>query len=385
MEGALLFLDFRKAFDTVEWTFLFETLKLYGFGESFISWVKTFYCKITASVLNNGWKSHKFALTRSIRQGCPMSSLLFILAAEILATQIRTCNEIQGIQVTNNAINNLKISQLADDTTLFVNNETEIHKALEIIDHFGIYSGLKLNKNKTEIMWIGLAKNRNHDIGKIRCVKEIKALGVYFSTNHNLSNKRNWDLKLENCQNHINKLKQRHLTFFGKIKLIKLNLLPMFTYLFQSIYVPDYVLNSINKQFFDFLWGEKREKIKRNTLIGDIREGGMKMIDIKLFVKSIKVSWVKRLMLTDDDSNWQEITKFYLNQYGKKLLIFYMNFDSIKFLPKIKHKLPPFYSDILKVWIEFKKITNAKSKNEKFHDIRNQLLWGNANIKNKLN
>ena len=56
-------------------------------------------------------------------------------------------------------------------------------------------------------------------------------------------------------------------------------------------------------------YGENKEKkIKRNTLIGDIREGGMKMIDIKLFVKSIKVSWVKRLMLTDDDSNWQEIT-----------------------------------------------------------------------------
>ena len=80
----------------------------------------------------------------------------------------------------------------------------------------------------------------------------------------------------------------------------------MFTYLFQSKHVPDCVLNSINKYFFDFLWGEKREKNKRNTLIGDIKEGGMKMIDIKLFVKSIEVSWVKRLMLTDDDLNWQE-------------------------------------------------------------------------------
>ena len=62
-------------------------------------------------------------------------------------------------------------------------------------------------------MWIGLAKNRNHDIDKIRCVKEIKALDVYFSTNNNLSNKRNWDLKLENYQNQIYKLKQRRLTF----------------------------------------------------------------------------------------------------------------------------------------------------------------------------
>ena len=86
------------------------------------------------------------SFSRGICQGCPISSLLFILVAEIMACRIRQSEYIIGIQVkTNDGNKTIHISQLADDTTLFLNSSTEIKPALKIFELFGKYSGLLLN------------------------------------------------------------------------------------------------------------------------------------------------------------------------------------------------------------------------------------------------
>ena len=70
--GLLLFIDFEKAFDSLEWPFIFDTLRFFGFGPSLINWVRTFYCNIESCVLNNGWSSNFFQPQRGLRQGCPL-------------------------------------------------------------------------------------------------------------------------------------------------------------------------------------------------------------------------------------------------------------------------------------------------------------------------
>jgi hypothetical protein len=75
----------EKAFDSLECTFILTTLKHFGFNESFIIWVKTLYSNIQTCVMNNGWISEIFKNSRGIRQGCPLSALLFVLSVEIMA------------------------------------------------------------------------------------------------------------------------------------------------------------------------------------------------------------------------------------------------------------------------------------------------------------
>ena len=123
-------IDFEKAFDSVEWPFLFHTLKRFNFGEKFINWIRILYTDIKACVGNNGFFSEFFKLTRSIRQGCPISALLFLLVAEVLAIDIRNDINIKGIQIENIE---LKISLMADDTTLFL---ADIDSLILAIDKF---------------------------------------------------------------------------------------------------------------------------------------------------------------------------------------------------------------------------------------------------------
>ena len=97
--GLLLFVDFEKAFDTLEWSFIEKAFKYFNFGPSLIGWIKLFYNDIQSCVYNNGWSSGYFNLERGVRQGCPLSPYIFILYSEILANSIRKDNLVKGIKM----------------------------------------------------------------------------------------------------------------------------------------------------------------------------------------------------------------------------------------------------------------------------------------------
>lgn len=88
----LLSLDAEKAFDRVEWDYLFSALSRFGFGTRFISLIRLLYAKPQASVQTNNIRSSYFPLSRSTRQGCPLSPILFALVIEPLAIYLRTVN-----------------------------------------------------------------------------------------------------------------------------------------------------------------------------------------------------------------------------------------------------------------------------------------------------
>ena len=109
-------LDFRKAFDTLEWPFIKSVINLFNFGESVKRWTSIFYTDVESEVLNNGFATNWFKPTRGVRQGCPLSPYLFILSVEILCTKIRQSELVKGIKIYGNEV---KVSQFADDTNLF--------------------------------------------------------------------------------------------------------------------------------------------------------------------------------------------------------------------------------------------------------------------------
>ena len=221
--GLILLVDFEKAFDSVEWPFLFKTLKNFNFGKNFIQWVKILYTNILSCVGNNGYYSNYFELSRGIRQGCPLSALLFILVVEVMAIEIRNNDKVQGIVVGKTIF---KICQLADDTTLFLDNVESIIQAVKIFQKFKKFSGLNMNLEKSEVIPIGTLKLKEVILPK--CVSKLvvnrtafKTLGIYFSHDINESVNLNFEPKLNAMETIMNIWSARKLSLKGKVLIIK--------------------------------------------------------------------------------------------------------------------------------------------------------------------
>ncbi len=86
--GILLYIDFEKAFDSFNWKFLMKTLLKVNFGNIFISYIKTMYNNTQSAVINNGHISELFPLEKGVRQGCPLSTYLFIFTLEMFANKL---------------------------------------------------------------------------------------------------------------------------------------------------------------------------------------------------------------------------------------------------------------------------------------------------------
>ena len=132
-DGYVLFLDFYKAFDCVERPFLLEALHFLGFGENFRNVIKMFYTDINSSVSLNPGFTPRFEVLRGIRQGCPISPKLFILATQLLTVLFNHTKEMAGITFFNKEF---KISKFADDTSIFLKDKTMVDKSLNTIFFF---------------------------------------------------------------------------------------------------------------------------------------------------------------------------------------------------------------------------------------------------------
>lgn len=162
-EGLLLFLDFEKAFDSVEWNFLFKTLETFNFGTNFIHWIKILYKNPIFRLKNNGWISRTCQMHRGIRQGCPISALLYLFVAEILSDKIKNNGLINGFTVKNSE-KEIKNIQHADDMTLSLKNIDSLKQAIKTIDIFCKLAGSKINLSKTECILLGTLKNQYNNV-----------------------------------------------------------------------------------------------------------------------------------------------------------------------------------------------------------------------------
>lgn len=146
-------MDEEKAFDRIEWSYLFFVLEKFGLGKNFVQWIRVLYTDPCFTVLTTGFRSDFFPMYRGTRQGCPLSPLLFAIAMEPLAEAIRSATSIPGLQIGH--IHH-KIALYADDVLLFLSEpERSVPTLIELINWFSTFSGYKINLAKSEAMPLG--------------------------------------------------------------------------------------------------------------------------------------------------------------------------------------------------------------------------------------
>ena len=142
---------------------MIHTFNKFGFGLDFVKWVSVLMADAKSCVAYCGWLSEYFAAEAGIRQGCPFSPLAFVLAVELLAIKIQQCENIKGLnywKARNGPLESIiKIALYADNLTLFLKDEHDMQQALEILAEFSTFSGLEINRMKSEAMWLGSKQN----------------------------------------------------------------------------------------------------------------------------------------------------------------------------------------------------------------------------------
>lgn len=143
LPGGLLFLDAEKAFDRLEWGYLWKVLGKFKFGPSFIKMIQVLYSNTSARVVTAGQFSDLFTIGRGSRQGCPASPSIFNLSLEPLAQYIRQSKLVAPIKMGSTSHS---ISMYADDTLVYLSDlQQSLPNVLKIIEHFGTLSGYNIN------------------------------------------------------------------------------------------------------------------------------------------------------------------------------------------------------------------------------------------------
>jgi len=360
--GYIILIDFEKAFDTLEWSFLYKALNAYNFGNNFIKWVKILYADISSCVLNNGFSTNTIYPSRGIRQGCPISAMLFILAAELLAIKIRGETAIKGIQIFNVTC---CITQVADDTTCFVTDTDSIKALLSLLQRFKLCSGLAVNYRKTKVIPIGNAELPDTNKLGISCeTGNFKTLGIHFCLSEKDSYALNFAPKIQSMKNILNMWQQRDLSIKGKITVLKALVIAKIQYVTNMLPVPEDVIKDINQCLFAFVWNKKPHKIASNVLIAPIKCGGLKMPDFDSMIKAAKLAWIPRIMKSN--SRWNQIFQNAIQPLTRNFL-----FQCKYSTNSLNVKLPAFYEQIICIF------QDMRSKDPHVED---NALWFNKNI-----
>ena len=296
-----------------------------------------------------------------------MSALLFLLVAEVIAIQIRYNTNIKGIKIGNSEV---KIKMMADDTTLILQDLSSVELAIKDFNEFSKCSGLKLNLQKTEIIPIGsnIYKQMQKTVCEIKFKKgPFKTLGIWFSNNDIEMIDLNFNERIEKIKKMLDIWRSRNLSLRGKITILKSLVLPQILFLFNLIYVPKRVLDQIEELFFNFLWNGKPSKIKRNTIVGPISSGGLKMVDIYISHKVAKAMWIKRLT-SIEQCHWKTL---FLEMMQIEETLLNKKLDNAF----LKRCVTPFHKQVLESWTE---IYSSKPSNTR--EILNEYILYNKHI-----
>ena len=211
-----------------------------GFPKDFIKWVKLFNKDVKATIIQCGVLSEFINIQKGCRQGDPIAPYLFIIVAQILTVLITKNKFIKGVKIGDVQF---KLIQFADDTTLILDGSTEsLQAALNTLEVFGTFSGLKVNKDKTQIAWIGKKKTSKDKISLSNCtfstVSTFELLGINISLDLDNCANLNYSEKIIEIKEVISRWNKRHLTPLGKIAIIKTFLLSKLNHIF--LVLPDH-------------------------------------------------------------------------------------------------------------------------------------------------
>ena len=352
----ILTLDAEKAFDRVSWPFIFETCSRFGFHDTFIKWLHAMYSSSKAQIRVNGTLSHSFELQRGTRQGDPLSPLIFAICIEPLAACIRATNKIEGVKVAEQSH---KLALYADDVVLYLTNlEKSLPALMEVIDNYSNVSGYKLNIQKCEAMVLGAPVSRevksNYPWQWDR--DRIKYLGTVLPENNKLLYQLNYKDLEAHVRQDLHRWKLAIWSLGRRIDAIRMNVLPRFLFLFQTI--PLYICVNTFKiwdtMIGKFIWDDKKPRVKMKTLKMPKERGGLALPNLKHYYMAAQMKHIRTWLNDNSEAKWRSIEMFMCHGSIKTILF------CTEYQRKVPVKDNISIRNTLEIWARIKNVVEVK-------------------------
>lgn len=304
-------LDLEKAFDRVSHTYVREMLVRFGFGPQLRAWIELLYFDCSSRVNINGYFTEPIKIQSGVRQGCPLSVCLFVLAMEPLACGIRTDTNIRGLPIPGSRGKQAKISLYMDDVTVICTTNDSMIKALQWCEQFSLASGAKLNRTKSEILYLNWPEKKPN-IGLVEKTERIKIWGVEIGKSMET---KNWEKRLPAIKGKLLQWEERELTLTGKVLVIKAEVLASLTFLAATLPAPKPFLLSLRCTIFQFIWNSKQEHVKREIMCKPLCKGGKAVPDLKVKFDALFLTPILNAVCSESNTClWHHYASFWVGE-----------------------------------------------------------------------
>ena len=199
-----------------------------------------------------------------------------------------------------------------------------MQQCFSLLDSFATISGLRINCEKTEELWIGAMRFRRRKIAAYQNISwpphKVKALGVWLSTIKEEAITLNYEEKNVTISKTTENWQFRRRTLLGKIVVIKSLLASQLVYIMSPLPTSSEHLKDINNLLYQFLWNGKRDKIKCVEMMNYYATGRRKMLDIQTFNSALKAKWIQKYLDSSSKGKWKLFLDFHLAKYNVSYL-----------------------------------------------------------------
>ena len=324
-KGAIICLDQEKAYDRIDLPYLWEVLNVFGFPDIFVTRIKNLYTKASTAIRINGFTSDLFEVRRGVRQGDPISCLLYNLAIEPLIEHVRQ-SRLKGFRI-NDSLTRVLVKVYADDTTVFLGPDDDPKVLQRCLDWFCEASTARFNTSKTEIIPLGSAEDRKNLIqsrdlngwiipGDVRIARDGEATRILGSWQGNgIVIQDKWNNVLEKQMRTMKRWAPLYPSVAGRVLLTKSLVLSLAHYLMTVNGITQNDLSTMEKAIRRFIWNGKKGQLAWDRAILPVKEGGINAPSVKLRYETIKVGWLKRWWRPiPDRPDWAEVANVLLFQ-----------------------------------------------------------------------
>ena len=352
LDVGLLSLDQEKAFDRVDHTYLFRTLEAFGFGPLFVGALRVLYRDTSSLLKVNSVLCAPFPARRGIRQGCPLSGMLYALAIEPLLHALR--RRLSGVAlppaVGPSLAPPLRLSAYADDVTVFLNTQEDVEALTACQRAYERASSARINWAKSDTLLLGewLATTPPALPGGLSWRREgLKILGVFLGPPAFMA--RNWDGLEEGVKARLQRWHWRlpSLSYRGRVLIVNNLVAASLWHRCAVLDPPEDLLERLQRLLVDFFW-DGRHWLPRPVLYLPVTEGGQSLVDLASRVVSFRLQALQRLLYSEERPAWQHLACRFLQRVGA------LGFDRELFLLDLTllnwAVLPAFYRSVVRAW-----------------------------------